>query len=297
MAHVHYNVCPSSMAEHEDTMSIIKPLFKRMITGLDELDNALESVDGKYISVTGQPGRGKTDFAVAVAANAIRENRPVLFVTLEIGHRATVKRFVANFANALHPNVDIPLQRLNDPKCLGEEQRAALTEGVAAFDECKQHLYLVDGTKEYGGPDSRFVERISTMAKALNEKYGEPCLVVCDYFQLLAQREEAGTSTEKLDAVSRKLAALAHGTGCAVVVPCSINKDSSVRGSAQVHYDNDVTLELKLACAKDEIDEVMSSSIRPMDIHIVKNRDGLAGAHISVDYRPASHRFFGPEEA
>ena len=297
MPRCHSNICPASMAEHEDTMSIIQPRFRLMTTGLSELDKALETIGGKYVSITGQPGHGKTDFTIAVAANAIRKGQPVLFVSLEIGHRATVKRFVANFGNALHPDTDIPLQRLGDAKSLNGDQQVALAEGVSSFDECKQHLYLVDGTKEFGGANARFVEHISAMAKALTEKYGEPCYVICDYFQLLGQHEESGTTTEKLDAVSRKLATLAHGTGCAVITPCSVNKDSSVRGSGQVHYDNDITLELRLDCAKNEVDEAMSSSIRPMDVYIMKNRDGLAGAHINVDYRPASHRYFDTEEA
>lgn len=170
MAHGHCTSCPRSMAEHEDTMSIIQPQFKLMTTGLSELDAALETIEGKYTSITGRPGHGKTDLIITIATNAMREGHPVLFASMEIGHRATTKRFVANFANTIHPDIDVPLQRLGDAESLKQEQRNALAEGVAAFDECKQHLYLVDGTKEYGGADARFVERISAMARAITGK-------------------------------------------------------------------------------------------------------------------------------
>lgn len=274
-----------------DIMEALNQQPKEIQTGISALDEELVTISGKYISVAGETSTGKTDFCVSVAVNRIRTGNPVLFASIEVGEHAMLRRFASHFANAFAPGIDAAFQTEREIKSLTPEQQAALNGGVERFEQCKQFLYLYDGSDQFGGKEMRVVEHVAVKAKEISRKHCVPCLVVCDYFQLLATRESTGTATEKFDALSHKLAQLAHETGSPVIVPCATNKDGSIRGSGQVNYDNDITLHLSIDKSECSEDDLPMMAVRPMVAHVSKNRDGRARARVKLDYRPASHRF------
>lgn len=274
-----------------DIMEALKQQPKEIQTGIGALDEELVTISGKYISVAGETSTGKTDFCVSLAVNRIKEGNPVLFASIEVGEHAMLRRVASHFANVYSPGIDAAFQSENGVKNLTPEQQTALDGGVEMLEQCKQFLYLYDASEKYGGKEMRIVEHIAAKAKEISRKHCVPCLVVCDYFQLLATRESTGTATEKFDALSRKLAQLAHETGSPVIVPCATNKDGSIRGSGQVNYDNDITLHLSIDQAECSEDDLPMMAVRPMIARVKKNRDGRAGARVKLDYRPASHRF------
>lgn len=272
-------------------METLKKQPPEMLTGIDGLDEELITISGKYISIPAESSCGKTALCTTIAANRIVKGGAVLFVSLEVGEETMVRRFASHFANRFSPSVDVPVQPKYGIDALSDKTIDALKGGIELLDQCKHNLYLVDGSEEYGGKDIHYVERIEKKAKEISMKHGMPCLVICDYFQLLLTREATGTATEKFDTLSHKLARMAHETGCAVIVPCSTNKDGSIRGSGQVSFDNDITLQLVIDQEECSESDLYSLAVRPMIAHVKKNRDGRAQARVKLDYRPASHRF------
>lgn len=287
---------PSLAEMAPDVYGLVTAQPPKILSGIDALDDRVYSLAGKYVNINGPAGVGKTDVLSMITRTNLKAGTPVLFCSLELGIGAMIRRLVSCASNELHPDEDITPEDYANAETLGGEKAVALRDGVASIESMMQRLYLFDGCAKGAGSGvlgHRYVERVASSAKAIVRHYCAPCVVICDYFQLLTTESKTGTSTESYDYVSARLADLAHTTGCAVIVASSQNKDGSIRGTNQVNYDCDVLI--NLAVDKDELDDedISHLAVRPMLLRIDKNRDGVAGGAVKVRYRPASHRYYG----
>lgn len=290
------NMVPSLAEMTSDIYELVTAQPPKILSGIPELDDCVYSFAGKYVSVGGPAGSGKTDILAAITRTNLCAGLPVLFSSLELGVSPMVRRLVSCASNEIHPGEDITLEDFANAANLDSAKAIALHDGVAAVEATKHHFYLFDGCGKGNGSGNlghRYVERVASSARAIMRHYGMPCVVICDYFQLLTTESKTGTSTESYDHVSARLAELAHTTGCAVIVATSLNKDGSIRGTNQLTYDCDVVINLSID--KDDLDDedISHLTVRPMLLNIKKNRDGVAGGAVKVRYRPASHRYYG----
>lgn len=275
-----------------DTNDLMEQKSSSLHTGFYTLDSIINGLDRQYVSITGKPGSGKTALACTIASNNLASDRAILFISLEIGTLLASRRFLSLYCNKNTPLVDVPINLLKKEASLTPDQATSLSSGIILFNKIKPNLYIADGSSKYGSEGIQFVDDIKSAAIELSQNYGNPCLVIIDYFQLLNTRDSVGTSTDKYDKISSILASIAHNVGCGVIALCSVGKDGKIRGSSQVDFDCDISLSLDIDAAKTNIQEVLRYAIRPMVIKVKKNRNGAVGDSIKLNYRPASHRFY-----
>lgn len=286
------NSTPPSAAEYfPNPKETLYHLPKKIVTGISSVDNELVTLSSKFATISGQPSTGKTALCTTIATNQILQDKPALFVAAELGEKPMLRRFASCCSNICTPSTDVSPQCEEEVESMPDALHLAFQKGIELFSRHSQYLYLFDCSSKYGGNELRYVERIAKYAKAISDKHGTPCMIICDYLQYLLTREKTGTSTERYDAVSCKLAKLAQDNDFAVIAASSANRDGSMRGSGQIAYDSDISLELYLDEEECDKKSLQSMQIRPMIAHIKKNRDGRAEARVKLDYRPASHRF------
>lgn len=286
------NSTPSSAAEYfPDPKETLYHLPEKMVTGIDGLDAELVTLSSKFATISGQPSTGKTALCTTIATNQVLQNKPALFVAAELGEKSMLRRFAACFSNICTPSIDVAPQCKEELEAMPDALNLAFQKGIELFAKHSQYLYLYDCSPKYGGNELRYIERIAKYAKTISDKHGTPCLIICDYLQYFLTREKSGTSTEKFDAISCKLAKLAQDNDFAVIAASSANKDGSMRGSGQIAYDSDISIELYLDEEECDKKNLRAMQVRPMVAHIKKNRDGRADACVKLNYRPASHRF------
>lgn len=266
-------------------------LPKKMSTGINALDTELVTLSSKFTTISGQTASGKTALCSTIAANQILQNNPVLYISTELGEKTMLRRFAACFSNIRNSSIDVAPQCKEELESMPDALHLAFQKGINLFAEHSHYLYLFDCSAKYGGSDLRYVERVAKLAKTVSDEHNAPCYIICDYLQKFLTREKVGTSTEKFDIVSSKLAKLAQDNGYAVIAASSANKDGSMRGSGQIIYDNDISIELYLDQEMCDKRNLGSMQIHPMIADIKKNRDGRAETQVKLDYRPASYRF------
>jgi replicative DNA helicase len=165
-------------------------------TGFADLDSLLLGLQpGALIVVGARPGMGKTAFALGLAANAaVRENLPVLFFSLEMGHLEITERLVAAEAS-----IDSTKLRT------GNLSKNEWTRITGASDRLGAGAMWIDDN-----PAVTLME-IRAKARRLQDRVGAPLgLVVVDYLQLMQGRTSAESRQVEVAEISRGLKVLAR---------------------------------------------------------------------------------------
>ncbi|MGB6057894.1 MAG: replicative DNA helicase, partial [Microthrixaceae bacterium] len=196
-----------------DTMSELSPLLNQSIERLEELFENGDSITGTptgYVDldmklaglqpgallvVGARPAMGKTAFALGLAANAaVREQRPVLFFSLEMGHLELTQRLIA--AEARIDSTKLRTGRLTDADW------TKITKAIGRLGEGK--LWIDDNP-------ALTVTEIRSKARRLQDRLGEPLgLIVVDYLQLMSGRGSAESRQVEVSEISRGLKVLAR---------------------------------------------------------------------------------------
>lgn len=165
-------------------------------TGYADLDGLLLGLQpGALIVVGARPGMGKTAFALGLAAHAaVRENLPVLFFSLEMGHLEITERLVAAEAS-------IDSTKLRS----GNLSKNEWTRITGASDRLGAGSMWIDDN-----PAVTLME-IRAKARRLQDRVGSPLgLVVVDYLQLMQGRTSAESRQVEVAEISRGLKVLAR---------------------------------------------------------------------------------------
>lgn len=179
-----------------------------LMTGFADLDQMTTGLlSGQLVIFAGRPGEGKTTVASNIAESAaIRQQRPVLFVSLEMTAVELMDRFASSLSGV--PLADIRQGRIDDPAF------------SAAMEKIRHApLHIDDGS-------SLHINQIRARALRLKRKHGLG-LVVIDYLQLV--RAKAERRHEEVAAISRALKALAKELVCPILALSQLNRASEAR--------------------------------------------------------------------
>ena len=172
-----------------DSMSALAPLLDRSLeqlemlyergdaitgtpTGYTDLDTQLAGLQpGALIVVGARPAMGKTAFSLGIAAHAaVREQRPVLFFSLEMGHLELTQRLIA--AEARIDATKLRTGRLTDADW------TKITKAMGRLGEGQ--LWIDDN------PALTVIE-IRSKARRLQDRLDTKLgLIVVDYLQLMS---------------------------------------------------------------------------------------------------------------
>lgn len=215
-----------------DTLSELSPLLDRSLeqlemlyergdaitgtpSGYTDLDNMLAGLQpGALLVVGARPAMGKTALALGIAAHAaVREQLPVLFFSLEMGHLELTQRLIA--AEARVDSSKIRTGRLTDADW------SKITKAMGRLGEGK--LWIDDN------PALTLME-IRSKARRLQDRLDTKLgLIVVDYLQLMQGRNSAESRQVEVAEISRGLKVLARELGCPVMALSQLSRQLELR--------------------------------------------------------------------
>lgn len=169
---------------------------------------------GDQIVIAGRAGMGKTTFTANVALNAARQNKIVLFMSLEMSAVSITQLFQSILTG-------IPLDRLR----MGKISESNIIEIERANDELNElPLYIVDGIYE--------LNRIIAFAEIHKLRIGLDMLIV-DYIQLVRVPNESNR-VEQIGIASRRFKELAgsKNANCVNLLLSQFNRDATKFGAS-----------------------------------------------------------------
>jgi replicative DNA helicase len=278
------------------------------LSPFDRLSEALSGLRrGFYYGLAGAPRRGKTNFALELAATvAARYRIPVLYYSWEQTSRVLFARLLAKES------------LVNPAALLSAESRAPSIQGRvkeawARLEGQLGSLYLL----EAGRQDT--VERIKARAHNLMHAYQtDECVIFIDYLQRVPLEENVHDEKARTDLISAKLADLSLELNVPVFAISPLDKEGCrldekpqeevsefarptmhhCVGSGDLEYDLDVAMViskdwvatknledlLRTEAKAGRTDSEMIPKIDILDLHLDKNRDAPETVASTVQY-------------
>ncbi len=234
-------------------------------TGYQDLDELLSGLQPSSLVVVGaRPSMGKTAFALGMATHvAVEVQRPVLFFSLEMGHRELTQRILASEAQ-------VDSDRMRKGKLTEQDW----TKIVNAIGRLERPLYIDDN------PNVSVME-IRGKARRLKSKVGDLGLIVIDYLQLMSGRGSAENRQVEVSEISRGLKILARELEVPVVALSQLSRAlelradkrpmlADLRESGSIEQDADVVMFLY----RDEVYHPDTADAGVAEVIVAKHRNG-----------------------
>ncbi len=238
-------------------------------TGFIDLDELLSGLQpNAFIVVGARPAMGKTAFALNIAAHAaVREQKPTLVFSLEMGHLELTQRMLCSEAN-------VDAKNMRDGK-LNEDDWTRISNGIGRMAEAP--LWIDDN------PNLTIME-IRAKARRLKSRAGDLGLIVVDYLQLMTGRAGAESRQVEVAEISRGLKILARELECPVVGLSQLSRNlemrqdkrpmlADLRESGSIEQDADVVVFLY----RDEVYNPGTDSEGMAEVIVAKHRNGPTG--------------------
>ena len=235
-------------------------------TGFIDLDAVLSGLQPSSLLIVGaRPAMGKTSFALNVATHvAVRESKPTLIFSLEMGHLELTQRILCSEAN-------VDAKNMRDGK-LKEEDWSRISNGIGRLAESP--MWIDDN------PNLTIME-IRAKARRLKSRAGGLGLIVVDYLQLMTGRAGAENRQVEVAEISRGLKILARELECPVIGLSQLSRNlesrqdkrpmlSDLRESGSIEQDADVVMFLY----RDEVYNPGGDSEGLAELIVAKHRNG-----------------------
>lgn len=266
---VNLNDSLKNTLEHLESMYGRENEVTGISSGFRDLDDLLLGMqrNALYI-VAARPAMGKTAFALGLASNiAIRERKPVLFFSMEMGHLELTKRILASEAK-------VEARRLwtgNIP----DQDWSALSQAVGELADAP---FFIDD-------DPRCtVMEMRAKARRMKARYGDLGCIVVDYIQLMSTPGFTESRQLEVSELSRGLKILARELEVPVVALSQLNRQleyrqekrpmlADLRESGSLEQDADVVMFLY----RDEVYDPDTDQKGIAEVIVAKHRNGPTG--------------------
>ncbi|MEM6797404.1 MAG: DnaB-like helicase C-terminal domain-containing protein [Acidobacteriota bacterium] len=253
-------------------------------TGLADLDRkTLGFGPGELITVAASPGRGKTAFALNVAAHvAIHEGKPVAFLSLEMDEIELARRVLACEADISHTAI-----------------RSGSLSKSDWQDLVTTHRSLVERPLFLRHPSDNSLSRITSDARAMAAERAGLALLVIDYLQLLQAGGSPKQRNLEIAAITRSLKRLAKELRAPILLLSQLSREhiknnrrpglADLRDSNAIESDSD-----KVFFLYREVDEEVSrGSEAIVEIELLgrKDRHGVGHFDLPLTFEGDKMRF------
>jgi replicative DNA helicase len=234
---------------------------------------------------------GKTAFCLNIVTNvALRDKKPVLVFSLEMGKEQLVQRMLCAEA-------ELDAQRIRTGE-ITEQDFVKLSKSMGKLGEAP--IFIDDS------PGMTVME-IRAKARKLMMEYDDLGLIVIDYLQLMEGRSGKSTSeanrTQEISGISRGLKGIARELKVPVMALSQLSRAvesrtdkkpmlSDLRESGAIEQDADIVMFIY----RDEYYNKDTDRPGTADIIIAKQRNGPVG-EISLLFRHSITKFVNPAEA
>lgn len=255
-------------------------------TGFNALDTMLDGgmYEGLYI-VGAISSLGKTTFCLQVADYAAQSGHDVMIVALEMSKFELMSKSLSRLTFAVDPKNAMTSREItkgNKGKAL--LQAAKLYKGLAS------NVFLLEGMGNIG------VEQVREAVQKHVEATGRVPLVVVDYLQLLAPSIIGATDKQNMDKAVLELKRISRDFKATVLVISSLNRAAyhkrvsmeDFKESGAIEYSSDVLIGLQIMGAgkdtQEAIEEKKNSRERPIELIVLKNRQGRSSFTLEYDF-------------
>lgn len=243
-------------------------------TGLYQLDGVTGGLYPEELTIlAARPGIGKSALASQIADYAAMQNRPSLFISLEMAEWELAGRWLA-----AESGVDARAIRAGR---VSDEDIQKMRE---VAEQNKDHPYWI------WRPRSPTTSQIRAKCKDVSIRCGGLALVVIDYVQLIKADSPREPSNERLSQIGKDLKNLASELGVPVLLLSQLNRDAEGEKPSLKMLSGSGTLE------QDANAVWMIHRSRDSDkglILIEKNRSGQTG-EVEVGWDGEKTRYFDP---
>ena len=246
-------------------------------TGFIDLDELLSGLQPSALIIVGaRPAMGKTAFALNIAAHAaVREQKPTLIFSLEMGHLELTQRMLCSEAN-------VDAKNMRDGK-LNDDDWNRISNGIGRLADAP--MWIDDN------PNLTIME-IRAKARRLKSQAGGLGLIVVDYLQLMSGRAGAENRQVEVSEISRGLKILARELECPVIGLSQLSRTlemrqdkrpmlADLRESGAIEQDADVVMFLY----RDEVYNPGGESEGMAEVIVAKHRSGPTGT-INLGFVP-----------
>ncbi|MCX5055105.1 DnaB-like helicase C-terminal domain-containing protein [Streptomyces sp. NBC_00474] len=253
---------------HDHMRELEKPIEAAAVTGLLDLDAAVQMRPGNVIVVAGRPAMGKSAFTLGVALANAATGRTTLVHSMEMG-----KSEVSNRVLAARARVGLHHLLAGGP-AIDDGDWARM---MRVLPDLKELPLWMDYAARVS--PSRVRSRITSLAR----ETGQPPLVIIDYLQLMGtdQRNARQSAYERVSDVSRELKIIAEETGAVIICCAQLNRGSEhregkkpmvadLRDSGQIEQDASAIILLH----REDAYEPLSPRAGEVDLILGKNRNG-----------------------
>lgn len=256
----------------------------RIQTGIEVLDRNTGGLDGSKLVVIGaRPSVGKSAFAMAIAINAAKAGRRVLYVSLEMEPDEIMQRQIAEESQ-------VRLTEITGTN-ISQESWIKISEAIGPLSE-RKIIYSTEGDT---------VEKVRESAFCLYENDGID-LIIVDYLQLMDSGKKRTNRQEEVADISRGLKKLAQELNIPIIALSQLNRASAIekrpptmsdaRESGAIEQDANIFILLHDPEPEEISDEfyreaaknLRAKGMKLLHVNVDKNRQGRTGSfHVAFD--------------
>lgn len=279
--------------------------FPPISTGFNLLDEALDGglFPEQLVFIGAISSLGKTTFLLQVLDNmAAGSGMPVLFFSLEMSRNEIIAKSISrySFTTAIQNNIDTRNAKTMRGVIAGyrhknyskAEKDLLYTASNIYQQKAGANLYIYEGRGDTG------VKEISQTVREFIKLTGTRPIVFIDYLQILAPYDVKMTDKQNTDIAVKLLKQLARDESIAIAAISSLNRENyssrismqAFKESGAIEYSSDILIGLQLkgmGTSDFDVNEAKRKDPREVELHILKNRNGIMSKPILYNYYPA----------
>jgi replicative DNA helicase len=252
----------SSLGRYEERVKgISSPMG--ILTGIDELDNALRGLKPSRMWVIGAyPSGGKSVLAGQIAINAAVSGSPCVFVTLEMSEDDIMDRMITQASSC-------PALAFSDPKQYAMMQGKDGPTKEILNQIRRSATTLNDSPLAIRKPSNRSLAAVLSTIRRANREMGAVVAVV-DYVQLVSCR--AASKEQEVSEISHAFQEIAGELGLHIIVLTQLNAEGDTKHGRVIEEDADAFIQIV-----QEMDKKKPNYKQHQNILIVKDRHHSKG--------------------
>lgn len=276
--------------------------YQPIRTGFSLLDTALDGgfYPEQLVFMGAISSLGKTTLLLQIMDNIAAASIPCMLFSLEMSRNEIIGKSISRYTytEAIKNNIS-----RNNAKTMrgiiaghrhlfySRDELSLIQQASAVYGEIGRNIYLYEGNGDTG--ISEIVEQVKEFIRVSGQKP----VVFIDYLQILAPSDPRATDKQNTDVAVKLLKQLARDEAIPIIAISSLNRDNysrpismeAFKESGAVEYSSDVLigLQLKGVGTKDfDVNEAKRQDPREVELHILKNRNGVMSAPILYYYYP-----------
>ena len=180
-----------------------------LYTGIYDLDSMICGLHKQELTIIGaRPGVGKTTLALQIAEKIARNNKNVLFVSLEMSDNQLIQKMIARTGN-----VKSYRMRMGT---IEDEDWTKISNAIGKLSDLKFNT----------NSKIRTIQKLELEARKLKNR-GKLDLLIIDYIQLLKSKDKFNSREQEVADISRRLKLMSLELDIPVVALCQLNRNAS----------------------------------------------------------------------